>query len=638
MRARCLLVGIALNLIFCEFGFSLYIESYNSITNDRFSSGWTTDALVANENPAFLGYGYDLSGIAWNLNKRSQAVAMLSPVNYLGSTHAWTGVTSLQFMSSDGELVTRTTTSNMAAVSNSDISIGTLGAALKPSDNVGFYKLLDLGRENVNAYIGKTVLLYGHGGQTEVFNPTNSPRLASSTLTGGLFITGQYNSSSFSTGTSPNTVYSVGGDSSSPAFLPSVNPITGEKELTILGGRWTSSSNSFLPTITRYADVNYFMSQSGYTLRWTPSTIHETWKGANGGNWGDASNWSSTTPLSSDYILFDATTSSERVISLQASREVLGLYLKGADGLSDGFTFNGSYTLTVGRGGITNLDDSRQNLNVSISASATDPLYIDGGKGGIRIVGNLNNTGRLLSFSTEGSSEIVGNINGNGGFAKDGIGTLTLKAPSFYQGKTFIHAGSLLVNSTSGYGTGYGAVDVEGSASLGGTGAIYGNVLVRDGGRLGVSGQGDMLSLQGGISLNGTFVWELNANSATGAGMNFDQITVNAGNIVFSSTSGLILSFGKNVDFQDPFWNVERTWVLINNVGGGLTSGSLYWVGWHEYVSAGMFSVSSVDGAGGDLILAFTPVPEPAPVMMVLIALGILGFMTRTLRSRPSNV
>ena len=66
---------------------------------------------------------------------------------------------------------------------------------------------------------------------------------------------------------------------------------------------------------------------------------------------------------------------------------------------------------------------------------------------------------------------------------KDGIGTWTLSGNNLYSGGTVVNGGTLLVNNTSGSGTGSGDVIVNMArlTTLGGTGTIGGRVIVAPG-------------------------------------------------------------------------------------------------------------------------------------------------------------
>jgi autotransporter-associated beta strand protein len=91
------------------------------------------------------------------------------------------------------------------------------------------------------------------------------------------------------------------------------------------------------------------------------------------------------------------------------------------------------------------------------------------------IGGNNNNT----TFS----GKITDN-DGTTAILKTGSGTWTITGASTFSGGTTISAGTLLVNNTSGSGTGSGAVAVNNGGTLAGTGIFSGSVTVNSGGTL----------------------------------------------------------------------------------------------------------------------------------------------------------
>ncbi|MEI6674888.1 MAG: cadherin-like beta sandwich domain-containing protein, partial [Verrucomicrobiota bacterium] len=73
---------------------------------------------------------------------------------------------------------------------------------------------------------------------------------------------------------------------------------------------------------------------------------------------------------------------------------------------------------------------------------------------------------------------VSGKLVGSYGITKAGPGTLNLTAANLHTGATTVSAGTLLVNNTSGSGTGTAAVSVASGATLGGSGSISGAVNV----------------------------------------------------------------------------------------------------------------------------------------------------------------
>ncbi|MCX7848266.1 MAG: hypothetical protein N2595_09595, partial [bacterium] len=117
----------------------------------------------------------------------------------------------------------------------------------------------------------------------------------------------------------------------------------------------------------------------------------------------------------------------------------------------------------------------------------------------------------------------------NRSIEKTGPGTVILTQPNNY-GNTAVKAGTLLVNNTSGSGTGQGTVTVESGAKLGGKGRISGTVIVQSGGTL-APGESvgklwvNVLNLNGGSTVE----WE------KGVGVNTNDVTV-VTNLTIGST------------------------------------------------------------------------------------------------------
>jgi autotransporter-associated beta strand protein len=110
---------------------------------------------------------------------------------------------------------------------------------------------------------------------------------------------------------------------------------------------------------------------------------------------------------------------------------------------------------------------------------------------------------------------------GAGSLTKVGAGTLTLSNANTYDGGTTIRRGKLLVNNTSGSGTGTGGVQVN-SGRLGGSGTIAGAVTVGDGsGRSAFLSPGasaadlGTLAIQSALMFNSAATYRFQVNSTT---------------------------------------------------------------------------------------------------------------------------
>ncbi|KRP34756.1 MAG: hypothetical protein ABS34_12450, partial [Opitutaceae bacterium BACL24 MAG-120322-bin51] len=171
------------------------------------------------------------------------------------------------------------------------------------------------------------------------------------------------------------------------------------------------------------------------------------------------------TGASSDrYVLFNPASAGSQSINVNSNYELRGLYFKSFAGTNP-FTFSGSSTLTIGRGGITNYDADQQAFTANLQLGTSQ--YWDAGIGGLAIV-NLNTNGNLLELDSAGASSISGNISGAGSFALSG-GTLTLSGTSSYTGATWVHSGNLVVSGSIASSS---ALLLDSPALLSGTGMV----------------------------------------------------------------------------------------------------------------------------------------------------------------------
>jgi autotransporter-associated beta strand protein len=108
------------------------------------------------------------------------------------------------------------------------------------------------------------------------------------------------------------------------------------------------------------------------------------------------------------------------------------------------------------------------------------------GIGSSQLLGGTATNGEVLTWSIGGKNTdatFAGtiaeqNTNANTAIQKIGAGKWTLTGSNSYNGGTLVSAGTLMVNNTSGSGTGFGDVEVGTSATLSGTGSIAGSVVI----------------------------------------------------------------------------------------------------------------------------------------------------------------
>ncbi|MHB1155449.1 MAG: beta strand repeat-containing protein [Phycisphaerales bacterium] len=224
-----------------------------------------------------------------------------------------------------------------------------------------------------------------------------------------------------------------------------------------------------------------------------------------------------------------------------------------------------------------------------------------------------------LTAATGGLVDITGLIKPNTGVTNagiikvgSGIVKLSKATGNTYNGGTTVTAGTLLVNNTTGSGTGTGAVAVQTGATLGGSGFITGNV-TSTGGILAPGNSPGTLTV-GGLVLDGASVlsYELDATDQTvGSNIN-DLIEVN-GNLTLDGTFNLASIIGGSQLLAGSYRLINYTGSLTDNtldLGTGLPLGYTY----------------TIDTAtNGEVNLVI--IPEPAT--LGLLALGGLLMLPR---------
>ncbi len=284
-------------------------------------------------------------------------------------------------------------------------------------------------------------------------------------------------------------------------------------------------------------------------------------------------------------------------------------------------------------------------------------------------IGNATHTSTKMTIS--------GNISGSGGaLVKDGVGTLVLSGANSYNGGTTLNAGTLLVNNTTGTGTGTGSVTVSAGTFLGGTGTIQGAVTnsgtVGPGATVGTlhlgstysqdsgarleidlasSASHDGLVVTGAASLAGTLAVSLVSGFVPQEGNLFEVLTASGfGGSTFASISlptlsgsmawkvnygptALTLSVLLPGDFNgDGTVDTSDYVVWLKNLGQpagtlsndttGVAIGDSQYNLWRTN-----FGGTSGSGSGSGSSLAQTAVPEPCAM-----TLGVIGGAVVTLR------
>lgn len=206
----------------------------------------------------------------------------------------------------------------------------------------------------------------------------------------------------------------------------------------------------------------------------------------------------------------------------------------------------------------------------------------------IQVIDNPNSTSDIARIS----GAITGGAASNA-LAKTGLGTLELTASNSYTGGTLVSAGTLLINNTTGSGTGTGIVNVASGARIGGDGTIGGSLSLTSGAQF-VFTLGQTLDVTGPVTLADSFGIASLVN-ADGSAINWASVT-----------DGTYTLIGNTSDFS----NISN-FGLANaaSIGGGRSA----------YFQNGS--------------LQLVVVPEPGTFALLLGGLAVIGLAARRRRA-----
>jgi autotransporter-associated beta strand protein len=635
---------------------ALDITGYTTTANDRFASGFPT-APVPNTSGTFVGANYDWSGVGWETGFATKGFGFITPQHYLVAAH-YGGAATITLQSPDGTL----RSGSQASVTNTgygvvlegvpDLSIGRLTASTPSGWQIARYAVLDLNNTSAaptyGNYNGLSLLAYGRGD-----GANGSPRVGAATVAdAGTFTADPKSSVLLTLRSGTPSVQLAGGDSGSPLLHGWTNPIGG-KELTLLGlnsaviGSYNIMSFMAIPGAMNAA--NAVLTPDGYALR-VAGNLNALWTGSTSSSLWIVGNWNGS-PVD-QYAGFQSGSSTPTAIDVNDAANIRGLYFGADAGATDGFTFSGSSTLTVGRGGITNYAPLRQTFTANLTLG--DHQYWDVGPGGVTAAA-INTNGKLLEIAGSGTTRITGLVSGTGGLALSGH-RLELTGSSSYTGKTWVHSGTLVVDGNIAASSG---VAVDAGATLGGSGSVG---ALSGAGSVGPGNSPGILTAlsvdpSGGLD----FSFEL-----TGTGMpNWDNATASV-NDVLRLTSSLIpftspLSAANGIDiffsaetltrgdtFLGGFFtdmsadflpSVQAAafsyYVLGNGSGTDKTyNGQGYYLldtdfwAYFERIDVTTVAVATADFASGDVtngqVMQFVVVPEPGAIMLAAMGIAIV--------------
>ena len=445
------------------------VAGYTAAANNRFSSGFPS-APVTNTSGSFVGLPYSWLGVGWATSDPTKGFGFLTPKHYLVARH-YGGAATISLLSAGGQVVTGTqasvTDTGYGFTNNgtqpADIAIGELTASLPAAYGLPRYGVFDANTSSTtnSTYVGQPLMVYGRGP-----DGTQSPRMGTATVNGWA-VSGS--NSSITSNVTTGTLQV--GDSGSPTFIRWTNP-NGAAEITIIGNNTATDFVSinvynFLGTAAVMNAVNALTTPDGYALK-IVGTPTNTWVGSSSTLIGTRGAWglSSPAPVPSDkYVLFSGTSAGNgRAVTVDTNANLRGLYFKSTGSGTLGFTFSGTGTLTVGRGGITNYDTSRQTISSTIALGASQ--YWNVGPGGVTAAAiNTGTAGYLLEIDGSGTARFTGTISGSGGIALTGQ-RLELTGANSFTGGTWVHGGTLSMGHASALAASRVSVAIGGTLAV----------------------------------------------------------------------------------------------------------------------------------------------------------------------------
>lgn len=259
--------------------------------------------------------------------------------------------------------------------------------------------------------------------------------------------------------------------------------------------------------------------------------------------------------------------------------------------------------------------------------------------------GTINSSSGGLTSSADyqlQSGTVTTRLGGAGGLIKTTSGTVTLTAANTYTGGTQIRAGRLMVNNTTGSGTGSGPVLIGSGGLLTGTGTVTGFVTNAPGGSFSAGNEIGVLNLGSTIWFGGaTNRWDL-ANATGAVGTGWDLLNIN-GTLTLSATAldqalidltsftvGGVRGLAANFDpTQNYLWTFVQTsgGIIFQPGESAETIFELLTGNFANPTTGGLFGVAlSADGRSLNITYNYA-MPIPEPNMIAMTVLGLCGLI-----------
>ena len=230
-----------------------------------------------------------------------------------------------------------------------------------------------------------------------------------------------------------------------------------------------------------------------------------------------------------------------------------------------------------------------------------------------------------LSVGGEGDVQLFGPLEGKGPLTKTGPGSVLLGAGGNHRGTVTVQQGTLAVEGVLESRL----VTVASGATLRGGGTLAGSqVVVEDGAVLEPGSSVGVLVISGDLQLGGTLRWQLaglaDDQTVLAPGTLFDQVQLSGGRLTLGQLRLELELAPEATPQQVPFWAQPHTWSIITGFSELTTAGDYTVTGYCGPL--GSFALEGVDGHAQSIRLVWTPVPEPAALLLLTAAAATMVF------------
>jgi autotransporter-associated beta strand protein len=387
-----------------------------------------------------------------------------------------------------------------------------------------------------------------------------------------------------------------------------------------------------------------FLLTLAAVVAWTVPASAQTiqnWEGNNFFNfWAVAGNWGlNLMPSATDIAQFSGTTAPDP--NFYGQDQSLGRldFASGAQSYTLNSTIFGPANLTIS--GIAGTGINNASANVQTLPNTVNVI--------------LNSSQTWTVSNSAGSLVVNGVISGTGAaLTKSGAGTLQLSGANTYTGNTIVSGGTLTLTGSGSFASSP-SISIASGATLNVSG-VTGGANFASGAFALTSGQ----TLSGSGTVAGTMVALSGAAIAPGAGTT--RSTLSTGTVTLQTGSFFDVDIGSFTTLVDTdllnvvgalTTNASSTIRVHNNAGTephdfvtrkytiahtttGVKLNTSMLISTSGFAAGDRFSLSTANG-GKDLILSFTPVPEPVSVVAIFAAgLGLFHVARRRWQSRSA--